>query len=178
MYPKSINEPFENTESQLKTLLEINDICLSLDISIWLRGGWAIDFLLGKVTRTHSDIDLVSLIQYRTELESALVASGFQKIPVTEFQTDFLKDGVDISFVFVERSHEGRIFAYSIPEWEWRADSLQSQKYQLQGISVNVLSPQMLLEEKQVYEEGTGRKPRSKDFESMKILRGIIDTFV
>lgn len=176
MQSESIDQMFENTQSQLNVLREITEICSTLGTTFWLRGGWAIDFLLGKVTRAHSDIDLVSLIQHRTELESALVAAGFQQIPVTNFQTDFLKDGVDISFVFVERSNEGRIFAYSIPDWEWRSDSLQSQKYQLQGISANVLSPQMLLEEKQVYEEGTGRKPRSKDFESMKILLGIIET--
>jgi hypothetical protein len=171
----NMNETFENTQSQLNILREINEICSSLDATFWLRGGWAIDFLLGKVTRTHSDIDLVSLIHHRTDLEKTLVEAGFQQIPVTEFQTDFLKDGVDISFVFVERSNEGRIFAYSIPDWEWRSDSLQTQKYQLHGISVHVLSPQMLLEEKQVYEEGTGRKPRPKDLESMKILSGIID---
>jgi hypothetical protein len=175
MQSRNMNETFENTQSQLKILREINEICSSLDATFWLRGGWAIDFLLGKVTRTHSDIDLVSLIQHRTDLEKTLVEAGFQQIPVTEFQTDFLKDGVDISFVFVERSNEGRIFAYSIPDWEWRSDALQTQKYQLQGISVHVLSPQMLLEEKQVYEEGTGRKPRPKDLESMKILSGIID---
>jgi hypothetical protein len=175
MNKASSNQTYENTQAQLNVLQEINDICTSLNATFWLRGGWAIDFLLGRVTRSHSDLDLVSMIQHRNELENALVNAGFQQIPVTEFQTDFLKDGVDISFVFVERSNEGRIFAYSIPDWEWRSDSLQTQKYQLQGISVHVLSPQMLLEEKQVYEEGTGRKPRPKDLESMKILSGIID---
>ncbi|CAG9609943.1 nucleotidyltransferase domain-containing protein [Pseudoneobacillus rhizosphaerae] len=175
MQNKSMDQTFENTQSQLNMLREINDICTSLGATIWLRGGWAIDFLLGRVTRSHSDLDLVSMIQHRNELENALVNAGFQQIPVTEFQTDFLKDGVDISFVFVERSNEGRIFAYSIPDWEWRTDSLQSQKYQLQGVSANVLNPQMLLEEKLVYEEGTGRKPRPKDIESIKILQGIIN---
>jgi hypothetical protein len=175
MNKASSNQTYENTQAQLNVLQEINDICTSLNATFWLRGGWAIDFLLGRVTRSHSDLDLVSMIQHRNELENALVNAGFQQIPVTEFQTDFLKDGVDISFVFVERSNEGRIFAYSIPDWEWRSDSLQTQKYQLQSVSVHVLSPQMLLEEKQVYEEGTGRKPRPKDLESMKILSGIID---
>jgi hypothetical protein len=176
MQSGNTDETFDNTQSQLNILREINEICSSLGANIWLRGGWAIDFLLGKVTRAHSDIDLVTLIQHRTELEQSLVSAGFQQIPVTEFQTDFLKGGVDISFVFVERSNEGRIFAYSIPDWEWRSDALQTQKYQLQDVSANVLSPQMLLEEKLVYEEGTGRKPRPKDLESMKILSGIIDT--
>lgn len=37
-----------------------------------------------------------------------------------------------------------------------------------------VLSPQQLLEEKQVYEKGTGRKPLQKDLDSMTILKRII----
>jgi hypothetical protein len=173
---ESINQTFENTQSQLNVLREIDDICSSHGASFWLRGGWAIDFLLGKVTRIHSDLDLVSLQHHRSEIEQAMVKAGFRQMPVSKFQTDFLKDGVDISFVFVEVSNEGRIFAYGIPDWEWRSDALQTQFFQLQGILVKVLSPEMLLEEKLVYEEGTGRKPRPKDFESMRILREIINT--
>ncbi|MFF2458960.1 nucleotidyltransferase domain-containing protein [Peribacillus simplex] len=33
-----------------------------LNIDLWLRGGWVMDFLLGKITRSHSDIDLVTWI--------------------------------------------------------------------------------------------------------------------
>jgi hypothetical protein len=176
MANENINQTFENTQSQLNVLQEIKDICCSLNINFWLRGGWAIDFLLGEITRQHSDIDLVSLTEQRHELEQSLLDAEFHLIPISEFQTDFLKEGVDISFVFVRKRNDGRIIANGFPDWEWRTDALQTQKYSLQGISANVLSPQQLLEEKEVYEMGTGRKPRPKDFESMKILRKIIDT--
>lgn len=171
-----MDQAFENSQSQLNVLQEIIQISTSINNDIWLRGGWAIDFLLGRVTRAHSDIDLVSLVQYRSEIEQSLIKAGYQLIPVSEFQTDFLKNGVDISFVFVQLSEDGRIFAYGIPNWEWRSDALQTQLFQLQGISAYVLSLKQLLEEKEVYEEGTGRKPRPKDVESMKVLRGIIET--
>lgn len=49
------------TESQLKLLSEISAICATIECRLWLRGGWAIDFLLGKVTRPHEDIDLIAL---------------------------------------------------------------------------------------------------------------------
>ncbi|MFD9628980.1 nucleotidyltransferase domain-containing protein [Peribacillus muralis] len=48
------------SKSQLIILREIKEICLSLNFNLWLRGGWAIDFLLGRITRSHSDIDLVT----------------------------------------------------------------------------------------------------------------------
>ncbi|TKG98559.1 hypothetical protein FC682_26360 [Peribacillus simplex] len=44
-----------------------------------------IDFLLGKITRLHSDIDLVTWIQHREHLEQALVSSGFQIKPEKKF---------------------------------------------------------------------------------------------
>lgn len=162
-------------EKHLKILSEINTICLNLKFHIWLRGGWAIDFLLGKVTREHSDIDLVTLIQYREELERVMINAGFKKIPVSMFQTDFIKDEIDVSFVFVSISEEGKIIANGFPDLEWRNDALPIQKYNLKGISINVLNPYQLLEEKKVYEKGTGRKLRPKDIESMKVIQGIID---
>ncbi|WP_254664545.1 MULTISPECIES: hypothetical protein [Bacillaceae] len=162
-------------EKQLSILNEINTICLNLTIQLWLRGGWAIDFLLGKVTREHSDIDLVTYIQYREKLEWAMVNAGFNKIPVSMLQTDFIKDQVEVSFVFVRITEEGKIIANGFPAWEWRKDALPIQQYDLKGISINVLNPYQLLEEKKVYEKGTGRKLRPKDIESMKIIQGMID---
>ncbi len=103
----------ENNTSklQLNILQEINEICLSFNLSLWLRGGWAIDFLLDRITRSHSDIDLVTWIEHREQLEQALVKAGFQKNLVSEFQTDFLKNNIDVSFVFVRLSDEGKIIA-------------------------------------------------------------------
>lgn len=72
----------ENNTSklQLDILQEINEICLSFNLSLWLRGGWAIDFLLERITRSHSDIDLVTWIQHREHVEQALVKAGYQKM--------------------------------------------------------------------------------------------------
>lgn len=163
-------------EKQLKILREIIEIGLSHNFHLWLRGGWAIDFLLGKITRLHSDIDLVTWIQNREQIEQAMTNAGFKKIPVSEFQTDFLKNAIDVSFVFVRLSDDGNIIANGFPDWIWRKDALPMLNYHLKGISINVLNPYQLLEEKKVYEQGTGRKLRPKDVESMKIIQGIIDS--
>jgi hypothetical protein len=170
----SLNFVGKHTLTQLKILSEITSLCVSHKLEIWLRGGWAIDFLLGKVTREHSDIDLVSLIPYRPIIEQILVKAGYTSIPVSEFQTDYMKENIDISFVFVIKSDDGKVIANGFPEWQWRADSLSSSPITLHGITATVLSPHQLLEEKEVYESGTGRKLRPKDYESMRIIRGII----
>lgn len=47
------NQNVALTEAQLKILREIIGICSLLNCKLWLRGDWAIDFLLGRVSRPH-----------------------------------------------------------------------------------------------------------------------------
>jgi hypothetical protein len=167
----------EQTESQLKVLAEISTISKTIGIEFWLRGGWAIDFLLGKITRPHSDIDLITWIQNRERIEDELVKVGYEKTPVKEEfrdrQSDFRKGKVDITLGYISRSNDGNIIMNGLPEWIWRSDSLFSQTFLLNGISAQVLNPKQLLEEKEVYKQ-IGRTPRQKDEESKKILHKII----
>ncbi|GAA0338039.1 hypothetical protein GCM10008967_30400 [Bacillus carboniphilus] len=167
------NEEILQTDSQLQILNEVNRICESNDIHIWLRGGWAIDFLLGGITRSHEDLDLVTWVSNREVMEEALVKEGFERLPISDRQTDFRKNEVDIQFLYMTQT-DGSISPHNLPEWLWRADSLPPGLYQLNGISMRVVSPQQLLEEKQVYEQ-IGRKPRDKDQESKRILQKIIE---
>ncbi|WP_198546732.1 nucleotidyltransferase domain-containing protein [Alteribacter populi] len=173
------HEIFEaQTKSQLKVLSEIGALAEGFDIKFWLRGGWAIDFLLGKITRLHDDIDLVTWVQNRDRLEYELLKAGYEKTQVKEEfcnrQSDFCKGNVEITFSYITRSDTGNLILNGLPEWVWRPDSLLPQTFMLNGISAHVLNPTQLLEEKEVYEQ-IGRTPRQKDAESKKILQQIID---
>ncbi|GIP39041.1 hypothetical protein J31TS4_23210 [Paenibacillus sp. J31TS4] len=163
----------EQTLSQLNVLGQLTAVFSSIGGEFWLRGGWAIDFLLGEITRPHGDLDLVTWVQYRESLERALVEAEFEWMPVSDRQTDFRKGNVDIQFLYLTRSSEGNIIPNGLPEWVWRADSLPLKHFTLKGISSFVLSPNQLLEEKEVYEQ-IGRTLRPKDIESKKILTRII----
>ncbi|MGM7681364.1 nucleotidyltransferase domain-containing protein [Cytobacillus sp. Hm23] len=166
----------KQTESQLTVLSDISSISATLKIEFWLRGGWAIDFLLGKVTRPHDDIDIVTWIHDRERLENELKKAGYEQTPVRkEFrnrQSDFKKDSVEITYSYITYSENGKLIMNELPEWVWRADSLSSQRFMLHGISAKVLNPRQLLEEKEVYTQ-IGRTPRLKDEESKKILHKI-----
>jgi hypothetical protein len=143
----------------------------------WLRGGWAIDFLLGEVTRPHEDIDVVTWIQHRERLEATLEQAGYERIAVREQfrnrQSDFQKNGVEITFGYIIHSSDGSIIMNELPEWIWRPESLLSERFTLHGISAHVLHPTQLLEEKEVYEQ-IGHTPRLKDVKSKEVLRKII----
>jgi len=164
----------EQTESQLKVLAEIRSISESLGTEFWLRGGWAIDFLLGKVTRTHDDIDLITWVQNRERLEAELIKNGYVRTPVKEEfrdrQSDFRKDRVEITLGYISHSEDGNLIMNGLPEWIWRPDSLLPKPFIFNNISAKVLNPKQLLEEKEVYEQ-IGRTPRQKDAESKKLLR-------
>ena len=62
----------EGAAAQLTVLEDLHARLAAAGIDCWLRGGWAIDFLVGVVTRTHADIDLVVGRAHRDRLREAI----------------------------------------------------------------------------------------------------------
>jgi Aminoglycoside-2''-adenylyltransferase len=48
-------------------------------LSIWVDGGWGVDALVGRQTRPHDDLDLVSLLEEVPALERELAALGYER---------------------------------------------------------------------------------------------------
>ncbi|MFF1649178.1 nucleotidyltransferase domain-containing protein [Streptomyces sp. NPDC058240] len=44
-------------DQQLRLIAEAVEVAETLGVTVWLRGGWAMDFFLGEITRDHGDID-------------------------------------------------------------------------------------------------------------------------
>jgi len=42
---------------QVAAVAEVVDVAIDLAVEVWLRGGWAMDFYLGGITRDHLDVD-------------------------------------------------------------------------------------------------------------------------
>ena len=70
--------------TQLRLIAEIESVLRSARIRFWLRGGWALDFLIGRVTRQHSDIDLVTWRRHASRIERLLVEAGYRVATVTD----------------------------------------------------------------------------------------------
>ena len=111
------------TVEQLATIERLRVVLSAAGIRFWLRGGWAVDFPVGSVTRAHEDIDAVAWQRHRRRLREALAATGFRVVRETEKQIDFEERGVDVTFAFLTRDGEGRIVTHAIPEWTWRHDA-------------------------------------------------------
>ncbi|GLV54319.1 hypothetical protein KDH_11670 [Dictyobacter sp. S3.2.2.5] len=78
---------------QLALLQETFEICKMKAIPIWIRGGWAVDFALGQITREHEDIDLFAWAKDAERLTEAFEQAGFcpQEGPPPDAQRDFTK---------------------------------------------------------------------------------------
>jgi hypothetical protein len=166
--------PSEQARAQLAVLGDIGALLAALRVRCWLRGGWAVDFLLGRITRPHADLDLVLWARHRRRARRALLDAGFRLVRETPVQTDLRKDGQDVSLVFLARAPDGAVITHGIPDWTWPAGSLPPRPRRLHGVAARVVDPRQLLAEKEGYERGTGRPPRPKDLESIGALRRIV----
>lgn len=169
-----------DTEAQLAILETIVEKFAAQRMRFWLRGGWAVDFLLGQVTRRHGDIDLVTWHRHRRRICQVLTDTGFELIREWEAQTDFRARGQVVSIAYLARLPDGTIITHSIPVWTWPDGSLSSGQKRLGNLSARVMSLEQLLREKEnwgrpIDEGGTGHPPRPKDLVSMQVLRGIVD---
>jgi hypothetical protein len=164
----------DQTGLQLEVLREIDLIFSRLQIDYWLRGGCAIDFLTGQITRPHADLDLVTWQRYRRQIQQTLVAAGFEFTRELNVQIDFVKNGQDVTFMFLEHGADSVIHAHGLPEWTWPPDSLPSAEHCLKGLCARVVSPTHMLRDIEGYEAATGRGLRPKDIDTIVALRRII----
>jgi len=133
-----------------------------------------VDFLLGRITRPHADLDLVVWQRHRRRIQRALVADGFRLERELPVQTDLVQDAVDVTFVFLERASDGSIVGHGMPEWVWRTDALPPARHCLGGICARVVAPIQMLDDQEGYEAATGRPPRPKDAQTQRRLRDIV----
>lgn len=60
-----------------KTVLYILDLLTTMGVQVWLDGGWGVDALLGRITRSHDDLDLVFALDDLAGVVEMLIGNGF-----------------------------------------------------------------------------------------------------
>ena len=61
----------------ISDLFQILDLLESTGVKYWLDGGWGVDALCGKQTRTHRDVDIDFDSRYTDKLLAFLQENGF-----------------------------------------------------------------------------------------------------
>ena len=61
-------------------VLRLYNALQNQNIEIWIDGGWGVDALLEKQTRTHTDLDIVIQQRDVVKLRTLLESQGYQEI--------------------------------------------------------------------------------------------------
>ncbi|GHO59179.1 nucleotidyltransferase domain-containing protein [Ktedonobacter robiniae] len=140
---------------QLILLQEILTLCETKAISIWVRGGWAVDFALGQITREHEDIDLFAWAKDAERLVETLEQAGFslQQGPPPEAQRDFTKDEESIQVALVGLNETGELIVAGGPAAGslWPQGMLGSHRGQIGETVCLIVNPLVQIELKEQY---------------------------
>ncbi|MFG2101906.1 nucleotidyltransferase domain-containing protein [Micromonospora echinaurantiaca] len=96
---------------QLASIGEVVEVTADAGIEVWLRGGWAVDFHLGEVTRPHVDVDWYCWRDDADRLAALLLGRGWRpdpRLPV-DVQLDLFRDDVEVSFAYLAQDADGRV---------------------------------------------------------------------
>jgi hypothetical protein len=165
---------------QLRLIAEIIDVAHRLGVPVWLRGGWAMDFYLGRVTREHRDIDWFVDVADADRLVTALEERGFVAVPgpPAETQRDLAEDGVDVSLALVGRGADGHAVVPAGPYAgeRWPVGMLGDRTGRIGELSAPVIEPAAQVEIKAMMPVWVpGMRRREKDLADIAVLEAAIE---
>lgn len=146
---------------------------------VWLRGGWAMDFFLGRVTRDHRDIDWFAWAGDAATLGAELRRRGFDLVPglPADEELDAVKDGEDACFNLLRRDDAGRVVVGGGP-WAgspWPEDMLDAYPGRTGDRRCPVIKPRAQIEIKRMMPVWVpGRPRRAKDAADIALLQAAL----
>jgi hypothetical protein len=101
------------TSGQLEAIAAVT----ALGMDVRFRGGWAMDFFLGRVTRPHRDVDWFAWSWDADRLAAALTHQGYELLaePPHDRQLDFVRGELDLSFALIDHDRSGHVIVAGGP---------------------------------------------------------------
>jgi hypothetical protein len=166
----------ERAEGQLRVIRKVIAVTQAADISMWLFGGWGLDARIGRITRSHGDVEFW-VERIHAELSKAvLVGAGATALATQppEESCEFTWDEVPFSTAYFDRAQDGS-FVQPLGRWsDWRfpPGSFGDEPGILDGMPVQAMSVAGMLAMKEQYPHlRNGRPWRQKDIDDIEILR-------
>jgi aminoglycoside-2''-adenylyltransferase len=166
----------QRAQRQLRLIGEVVTMSDRLSVEIWLRGGWAMDFFLGDVTRDHQDVDWFAWAADAPAITEALKKDAYRFIagPPPDQQLDVAKDGEELSFAWLAGDRDGRVTVAGGP-WagaRWPDGMLSWPPGSIGSLRCPIISPIAQIEIKTMMPVWVpGRARRLKDTEDIARLR-------
>jgi hypothetical protein len=169
----------ESTSRQFDVILEIRQTLGDAGIAWWLFGGWGLDASIGRVTRSHSDIEFWVARTDGDSTRDALVTSGFVALDTKplEESREFTRYGVVLSSAFFDTQPDQSFRPQGRwSDWVFPAGSFGDSLGRLGEVSVPTMSVEGMIAMKEQYAFLRNGKPlREKDVRDMALLRQLID---
>ena len=77
----ALSVDMERAGRQLQLITDVMAVTAKHGAQVWLRGGWAMDFFLGRVTRDHQDIDWFAWAADAPVIIAELLGRGYRQLP-------------------------------------------------------------------------------------------------
>ncbi|SCG14385.1 2''-aminoglycoside nucleotidyltransferase [Micromonospora echinofusca] len=161
---------------QLDGIAELAGLAAAAGIEVWLRGGWAMDFHLGEVTRAHVDVDWYCWRADADRLADLLRGRGWRpdpRMPV-DVQLDLVRADVEMSVAYLARDATGRVVVGAGP-WAGTAlpdGMLTGPPGRIGSLAVPMISVAAQIEFKEMFPVWMPDRPRrGKDAADLTRLR-------
>ena len=135
-------------EEQLAALADVGSRLDAHGFDWWLFGGWAVDFHVGAVTRSHSDIDLAVWADEAEAIESAITTDGWEHEPVADEDggTGYERRGIRVELTYLVKGEGGGVLiALRDRRMLWSDNSLGNDMLELVGTRARVVRLELLL---------------------------------
>lgn len=159
----------------MRTIRRVVDVLAVACIPAWLFGGWGLDARLGRITRSHSDIEFWVRRPDAARSKEVLVNAGSSALATQppEESCEFVWDGVNFSTAYFDRRADGTFSPQGRwADWVFPPGSFIEEPGLLDGIPVPTMSVAAMLAMKEQYPTlSNGRPWREKDIRDMALLR-------
>ena len=163
----------------MRVIHRVLDVLSAADVPAWLFGGWGLDARIGRITRSHGDVEFWVERCLSDRSKAALVAAGSTALSTQppEESCEFVLDGVEFSTAYFDRRDDGRFFQPlgRFSDWLFPPDSFGEVPGLLEGIPVPAMSVAGMLAMKEQFPTLRNGGPwREKDIGDIAVLRALL----
>jgi hypothetical protein len=169
----------DTAKAPLHVIHRVVDVLSAVHVPVWLFAGWGLDARIGRITRSHGDIEFWVERSDRGRSEAALVEAGSKALSTQppEEACEFIWDGVDFSTAYFNCRAGGMFYQPQgrWSDWMFPPDSFGDEPGRLEGMPVPAMSVAGMLAMKEQFPTlRNGRPWRDKDIGDMAILRELL----
>lgn len=162
---------------QLAAIAELVATARDLCAPVWLRGGWAVDFFLGRVSREHADIDWFAMESDGPRLRDRLIERGFSDVTTAAAgqQIDVVRGRIDHGIALIKLGSQGEPLVAGGP-WAgepWPVEMLHGPIGRINNVSARVIAPSAQIEIKEMTPMwNPALRRRQKDLDDIAAILG------